>query len=374
MASEANSESDGTQQGQPSPRGAELIPDVSTISGQSHCPRCGDAHVRKRGWLASCLIGVVSFVLITIVAFVVLQWVQYHVAQVQWRRGLRAVSLGFMLPYSFALAVVWSRLLADCRCLKCGRHFHAIQFLDRPKTEWPFPLRFCVLNAIILFVSLVVSQQTVWLISRGAVSIIFVESVLIGIGAAFLAGGSLVYHMIVYVFMRRQITRELLWAMVFVLPAVALGHIPLHQSFPFVEAGILLSNAELSSLPASARDVKAYHWSSPFSGEEYLRFVAEPNDIQAFLDNSPALEGKVSQPYRIERVYVPVPEDEAASQGQEVGQPEVLLPHPNGPHWYRPRANGPTRRYEIQPEGYYYPGEVLVDDEQHVVYVYLIFS
>jgi hypothetical protein len=41
---------------------------------------------------------------------------------------------------------------------------------------------------------------------------------------------------------------------------------------------------------------------------------------------------------------------------------------------YRPGIGSPARRYEIKSEGYCCPGAAIVDDEQHIVYVYLIFS
>ena len=53
---------------------------------------------------------------------------------------------------------------------------------------------------------------------------------------------------------------------------------------------------------------------------------------------------------------------------------EYVVPHSATPSWYMQEIRVPPRKYHVQPPRYQLPGEVLVDDETHTVYVYLCFS
>jgi hypothetical protein len=367
-----NDENDEREQ-TPAGVGAVLV-DAAPEPETLQCPRCGDRHIRQRGPIVSVCISLVSCALTMLVALAIFLLVTYVVMQLHWRRGLRFFSIAFMLPGCVILAVVWLKLLANCRCRVCGWRFRGVRFLDRPQAQWPFPLRHCILNGIVLLACFAAYQGMPTVMARGSAVGLLMFSPMASISAVFLAGVSIAGHGLLYVLLCRKLKNDLLWAIVFVLPAVFFGHSLLRGSFPVVTAGILLSNGQLAELPESARDVQVYHWSSLFAGQEYLRFSAEPNDIRAFLRQSPILKDKTSRRYKIEPMYRSVPGDPETAGRQGEAKWKMYPLHSNGPTWYRPGIDNPARRYEIQPKDYQLPGEVIVDDEQNVIYVYLCFS
>ena len=66
--------------------------------------------------------------------------------------------------------------------------------------------------------------------------------------------------------------------------------------------------------------------------------------------------------------------DDSKMWGQinEAGH-ETFIPNPSAPDWYKGEIRR-GRRYIIHPEWGYYPGEVIVNDEENFVFVYIIWS
>ena len=110
------------------------------------------------------------------------------------------------------------------------------------------------------------------------------------------------------------------------------------------------------------------------SGEEYLKFKASPDDIELFLAASPILKDKECVNYTEDKMRLAYPEDYKENEGLYNTPHEYFFPHHMAPDWYKGEIEGLGRRYEIQPDGYHYPGEVIIDDESGIVFVYLIFS
>jgi hypothetical protein len=115
------------------------------------------------------------------------------------------------------------------------------------------------------------------------------------------------------------------------------------------------------SLSSSIRP--AFDWSSPFSGEWYLRFRAGPEDIEKFLAASRSLERRECQRFSPERMLLPSP-----GNSEEPGRHEYYVPDSMAPPGYRPELRGRGGRYM------YHKGEVIIDDETHLVYVKVIWS
>ncbi len=158
---------------------------------------------------------------------------------------------------------------------------------------------------------------------------------------------------------------------VFLLWASFICHLIVHLVLRRRDAGTLV----LAPLPRSAAGVKAYSWSTLFSGEDFVRFTAEPNDIERFIAVSPALQGQEPQRYSRQKMRLPRPQPRDAEGGFDMSNVnEYVAPHPAFPDWYKQEVRGPAHKYKVQPPRYQYPGEVLVDDETHTVYVHLIFS
>jgi hypothetical protein len=186
--------------------------------------------------------------------------------------------------------------------------------------------------------------------------------------------GSLLWHLVLYNTLKRRLVNPLLWAILFVLPGVLGGAKVFHDSLPRVRVRALLAFAKLAALPESARGIKICTWSSPFSGEDFLRFTATRSDIERFLIESPALQGQQPTRFSAQRMRVEYPKDYLMNPNRPQDGNTYYSPDPTKPAWYKQEIRGPARKYMIQPPRYQYPGEVLVDDETNTVYVYLCFS
>jgi hypothetical protein len=239
------------------------------------------------------------------------------------------------------------------RCLSCGHRFRAT---IKTKRRWmgpSFPSRFVIINAVLIFVFFMLSE-ILKLIYHGVFSIIISKTIFVVIGSAFWILLSLTYQVLLYEILKRRLKHNLLWATLFILPSIILGTNLLYASLPTVTSNRILTLAELAPLPASARDIKVYEWSFIFSGEKYLRFRASPSDIEKFLKESSILQNAECENLPAERM-------------------PVRLHNPSAPNWYKNEIKQ-GRLYIIEPEWGYYPGRVIVNDEEHFVYVNIIWS
>lgn len=185
---------------------------------------------------------------------------------------------------------------------------------------------------------------------------------------------SLLPQMILYHFFKVRIRKRLWWWIIFLSPFALLGSFHLYLATPTVQARTILSNANLASLPESAQDISVYTWSSLMSGEEFLKFDAESEEIAQFISSSPILKDVVCNTYTKDRMRL-LQSENFAFRFEDVNDPhEYFRPDSSNPDWYKEEIKGAGRRYEFQPDGYHYPGEVIIDDDQDIVYVKLTFS
>ena len=167
--------------------------------------------------------------------------------------------------------------------------------------------------------------------------------------------------------------KKKLWCLIFLLLFAILGSYFLYRSIPNVRARSILANANLAPLPESAQDIYVHTWSSFMSGAEYLRFHAKPEDIEQFINDSPILKDVKFDIYKKDKMRLYKPENYPYNLDDVNNSHEYFVPRPC-PDWYKEEIKGAGRRYEIQPEGYHYPGEVIIDYENNIVCVKLIFS
>ena len=148
-----------------------------------------------------------------------------------------------------------------------------------------------------------------------------------------------------------------------------------YEKTPSVAARRVLSYARLAPLPESCSDLKVYRWSTPISGEDYISFKASKEDIEKFIANSPALQDKEPEVYSAERMRIRIPEDYGTKE-EHFNTPydEYWRPRPATPEWYDGELKGNGRIYEVQPERYQFPGELIINDETNVIYIMLVFS
>jgi len=296
---------------------------------------------------------------------------------------------------SIAILVMWPTvicvtagfaLVGRHRCKSCGHRLRPMHPSEKAEAEAHFPWAFCILNGVLLLLLCIVGpivmraqsfdgdlHAIMRFLGRGLDDMMAVlSSVLVFLWSL---GLSLVCQAIAYRLLKRRIRSRAIWAVLFLLPAITIGGGWFYYSTPIAQARAILARGELASLPKSATDIRVYMWSSPFSGEDFLRFRASPDDIQKFLEESPILRGAKCREYSKDRMRLKYPKDywQRIMEYREDGN-EYFFPDSITPDWYKQEIKGPARCYIINPNRYHYPGEVIVDNEENLVFVYLCFS
>lgn len=344
--------------GRPEPTSANqpVNPVIVPPSGMASCPRCGSTRVRSRNrpLAINGLACIITLVLTPVLCAMVI-----------------AVVVAFLLlPLTTCIAIVGRN-----RCQDCGHRFQPGARTGDESKHTRFPWAFHVLNSLLLFLLCVVGPN----ILRAMAGAGSLPEMTTDMGRLVTCGlllwASLGYHLIVYSKLKERVKATSIWATLFLLPGVVLGGLVFYTSRPSLRMQGFLAYAQLAPLPESATDVRFYSWSSPFSGEDFVRFTADPNDVERFLANSPALWGQQPERFSETRKRLEYPED---SQGNvsfpQDGQHEYFIPRRTAPAWFKQVILGPARRYPLQPPRYQLPGEVLVDDETNTVYIYACFS
>jgi hypothetical protein len=145
--------------------------------------------------------------------------------------------------------------------------------------------------------------------------------------------------------------------------------------WPRDEAKYILRDGRLAELPASARCVRAYRWHGLFTGEDYLRFEAAPEDIERFISDSPSISRAAVQRFDAQHMYLP--RDPTRKWWYGDRQHEYYWPHPAAPSWYDTAIRVKGRFFEVPGDPDlrgHNSGSVVIDDETHVVYVYIMWS
>jgi hypothetical protein len=106
----------------------------------------------------------------------------------------------------------------------------------------------------------------------------------------------------------------------------------------------------------------------------YVRFKAAPKEIEAFVVASPGLKGVMPERFNPKHMHLPYPKDDQFKKQD----PEEYLRHRyfwlRGLDWYDPTIRVKGRRYEIPWHGKGYHGEVVIDDESHIVFIHTAYS
>ncbi len=145
----------------------------------------------------------------------------------------------------------------------------------------------------------------------------------------------------------------------------------LHKYDPVTRSPMVLNRAGLAALPASAYEVNVHGWAFMMSGKYTLRFAAEPNDIERFLAESASLEGVECRTYSSRRKRLRGGDYVRLSDRRDAHGNAYFAPERDVPRWYQQEIRGPGRRYEISWYKGKYQGELIIDDEAHVVYVHV---
>ncbi len=337
------------------PAGETVNPAPSPGAGIVRCPQCGSTRVRRPVRplllnLGACAVFVVltPFLCVTILG----------------------VLISFLtLPVTTAIALVGGN-----RCRDCRYRFEPGCAGTGTAAILRFPWRLHALNIVLLFLLCIVGPHIMWAGAGGGKLPNVMADAGLFLMFGFLLWGSLAYHLVLYFSFQRKVTHPLIWAALFLLPGLLGGSLLFHNSLPRVRVGALLVMAELAPLPESATGIRFYSWSSPFSGEDFLRFTADGNDIERFLAESPALQGQEPTRYSTQKMRLKFGDEPEVNPNYPVDRTEYVSPRRSAPSWYKQEIRGPARKYHVQPPRYQLPGEVLVDDETNTIYVYLCFS
>jgi hypothetical protein len=139
----------------------------------------------------------------------------------------------------------------------------------------------------------------------------------------------------------------------------------------------ILEDGRLAQLPDSAFGVKAEGWSGMFTGEDYMMFKAEPEDIEKFITESPSLKEVEPELFSAEKQYMPYPEKDDFESDEEFLEHQKHSYYHLGdylPQWYRPMIRNKGRRYEIPAKDSHNWGSVIINDETGTVYINVIWS
>jgi hypothetical protein len=138
----------------------------------------------------------------------------------------------------------------------------------------------------------------------------------------------------------------------------------------------ILKSGRLGNIPQSAKNVKVWGWQGIFTGEDFITFQAEPNEIDKFVTNSPSIKDITPEIFTSEHMYLPYSKRENISVEDYQKHRRYIQPHDN-PKWFEPTIRVKGRRYEIPPDKDlrgHNSGEVIINDETNTVYINVIWS
>ena len=334
------------------------------------CPQCGGSRIQKRRILT-------SFPVIIALFFIFLLLLEF-VALLQFAKSGPVIGLILMLSLCTLFIAAWLGIVEIRRCRSCGHRFRRPYTAGDKQYQIPFPWIFVALNGIIIFIVCISSREITRFFLKGSFSFLkyytCIEGILAFIPSSVLLAISLPYQAGLYFFLRKKLKNIFLWAILFIVPAIALGTNSLFHTLPRVRALRILSYGRLASLPKSARDVREYSWSSLFADEWFLRFNAGPEDIETFINNSESIKGRDYELYSSERMRLPHPMDIKKSIEYQKAGHVLYFPDTSTPDWYIQKIDSKAREYKIPDEDKHNWGEVIVDDVNDIVYIKIIWN
>jgi hypothetical protein len=239
-------------------------------------------------------------------------------------------------------------------------------------TTKPFPLRYLLANAAVLFVACFI-----WGNGPQALSTVgLVAAMLMAATSAFIAGFLVLFSLAcqgsVYLLLKNRLRHNVVWGVLFLLPGAAAIAFVTYGSIPSVQTRRILSEAQLAQLPKTARCIRVC--SMPkirgIAGD-FLMFEADQADIESFLSASPILTGREARRYssagmRLAHRNGSTPNEEQPEMGHE-----YFTPSPYVPKWYHQEITGQGRRYEFQPMESECYGELVFSEETNTVFIHL---
>ncbi|MHC4103464.1 MAG: DUF4190 domain-containing protein [Planctomycetota bacterium] len=151
-----------------------------------------------------------------------------------------------------------------------------------------------------------------------------------------------------------------------------------YDSLPSVNIKRTLGAGRLADLPKTATDVKIDGWHSLFTGEDYIRFKAAPEDIEKFISDSPSIKEITPKVFTSEHMHLPQPDTrrfESEEDWEDFDKHEYYYGDgPYCPKWYDPTIKTKGRLYKIPSVKGHNSGTVIINDEANTVYIHVIWS
>lgn len=313
-----------------------------------NCPLCGG--MAKRRLDKFCVKIFYGFLIFTVLALII--FILNCFGNMFWilflpYLGIIIAGLLFILPITAAIAIA-----SRSRCQSCGHHFWPASIAPNIPADVRSPGILTVMGiAIILAVFYI---QTVFIKNSPGNEMlgVFIEIA----GWIFLASIILGLCMIGQAFFWRNLITEIHSgeknSILFFSPFLFI--ISAAIAFPFCfryaiannyiylnRAQDVLFRAKLATLPESASSIHVYTPQTIFSSSDYLNFEADTNDIEEFITDSSALEGPTYENH--------------------------LTWFDDKPSWFNPKQINKIYKFDKQEDTYH--GEVIVDNDKHIVYV-----
>jgi len=325
------------------------------------CPQCGGGNVSERG----------GSLALSLAVFVILM--------ASWR--VAGPYLGPILfvatPISFFCLLVTSAMAiaGSRRCRDCGCPVRVGSAGTAETADQPFPTGVSVLCMIILFVAVVVGRPVILGLAGVVWWGLILETFLVL--WAICAGLLLIGQAVAFRMLQSWVRGARAWAVLFLVPTSALAGGGVgwtlqtaaafrHSEQPQVKAGTILKYGRLAPLPQSATAIRVYDWSSPFSGEWYLSFRANPEDIDEFLAASPSLKGQEAAVFTPQRMRLPESLRRKGADWFTADPNTYFWRDPGTPEWFNPEIREQGRGYGIPPQGHHNWGVAIGSEQMEI--------
>ena len=376
------------------------------IDDDLNCPLCGGKTVNQ--WSRICVKILYTFLISLLLSFIFVVFAESGLKILFLLvAGITIISL-FTLPITGAFAIV-----SRSRCQTCGHRFWPASIAPHLPADAQFPVKYAIIGTAVLFLAFCI--ELVLIINspgREVFSVILLIAGLILL-AGLVPGVSILIQSILWRNLCGRTDNEYKPGTVLLhfIVVIILGSIVLTIFFrsslvtkynPLTRAPHTLAWAELANLPESARDVRVYSSCVLFVRTDYLRFEADPEDIERFIADSPGLKGITCRTYSKKRMRLATSNYGIALVQEEmrndpnfvdmlningsstksfyigIGVPESIFTDTNEyfysihdtPSWYKEEIRGAGRYYDLNENDRGCLSELIVDDEKHIVYVF----
>jgi len=279
--------------------------------------------------------------------------------------------VGLLISIFGLLVTGASAFVGPRRCKPCGHLFYNAGQSEQEKANTRAGIRYAVLSGAILFLSFVIGPNVIMLASGGISEPADIMMAMSAVIWLLIAGACLLCNATVWLILKERIKNRLVWALLFMLPAVTLSFIGVRDALPSVRARKALSAWELAPLPKSARRIRFYRKWWPDAERCYLAFRANPQEIETFLNTSPRVRADEFESFSNENSALSSSIDLSTLAELRENDRGLCALDDGAPEWHKLQVRGPGRRYIVLEGDRKSFGEIIVDDEEHIVFVRL---